>query len=272
MIPTDFTQLILWLTADKGITLRSRNEYFVRNWSDQSEFAHHAVQEIANRQPVYLTNSTSGLPGLSFDGVHAALRIPTVNYNGSTGITVAGVWSDKSTDVNSVIFEGGLGSDANSWSIFANSTAGPLSGNNIEVRVAMTGYENGAEFFESLDGSKRKKRAGKHRSRRKVKTDLRPHRIITTIDRTIVGAVGRPEMRIWCDGIEQTLVQTGVPPTGQANITGTFANIALNLSARDNGSALGWKAIRHEDIIYNRILSDAEVYSLDQYFVEHWRL
>lgn len=240
--PESLSNLLIRLRADRGVAGPGSNR--VSSWADLSGNAHHALQAVTAKMPTLVVSALNGRPGISFNPTSGpqVLRIPTVTYGGATALTVGLVLSDTTSEVSSNIVEGAAGSGS-IWMVYANTTQGW-----VEIRDAEATQENGGRFADSLAA---------------------PRRLIFTIDRALPGG-GLLEMRAWLDGVEQALTATGNPATD--NPTGAFADVALNLGARNDGSALGWTGILHDVVVYTGVKSTTEIGNLDGYLAELWDL
>jgi prepilin-type N-terminal cleavage/methylation domain-containing protein len=65
-IPSDLSDLSLWLRADKGITKDANN--FVAQWDDRSGNGNNAIQATGAAQPLLVNNGLNGEPVIRFDG------------------------------------------------------------------------------------------------------------------------------------------------------------------------------------------------------------
>lgn len=217
-----------------------RNGTLLRLLSDQSGYGHHALIETAMRQATFVENVQNGLPAIRFvGGLNKVLRVANMTYGGATGVTVLMILRGTSTDF-AVLMEGG-GGTGNIFMLYENLPGFPGS---FEVRDAGPLEENGGKFNI---------------------TYATPRRVIATIDRTIGG--GALQMRAWLDGVEQTLEQVGANDP-----SGSFADVPLNLFARDDGSALSWAGDFFEARVYAGIGTDAEIIALDTARAAFWGL
>ncbi len=67
------TNMVLWLTADNGVTYNGSNA--VSSWSDQSGQGHHATQAGSSSQPLYVSSAQNSLPAVRFDGSNDVLAV-----------------------------------------------------------------------------------------------------------------------------------------------------------------------------------------------------
>ena len=73
---------VLWLSADKNITLNGNN---VSAWGDRSGNGYNATQSTPANQPLYVPNALNGNPGILFDGVNDFLSLSnTLSLNTQT--------------------------------------------------------------------------------------------------------------------------------------------------------------------------------------------
>lgn len=224
-VPTTNT-LQLWLRADLGITST------IGSWIDQSGFGHNAVQANTAKQPVWSPNALSGRPGIVFDGSDDCLRIASFTHGSSDKVTVAFVAKDTETGVK-IIAETGADANNKGWALITGGV-----GTLIFIRTQDTGsVHNTGDMVEDL---------------------VSPKRIIATFNRAISG--GALEVTGWNNGVLQSLGQSG-----SADTTGNFADQALNIGARNDGASLPWAGTLGEIIVWNRILSTAEIAQVDAY-------
>ncbi|MBL7981256.1 MAG: T9SS type A sorting domain-containing protein [Flavobacteriales bacterium] len=86
------TNNILWFTADVGVVAPTAG---VQQWSDRSGNSNHAIQAVADHQPVLAPNAINGYPAVLFDNDQTFPDLLTVpdnstleNMNGLTGFVV----------------------------------------------------------------------------------------------------------------------------------------------------------------------------------------
>jgi hypothetical protein len=89
-LPTDISDCVLWVAADRIIGLSDNDE--VVNWTDLSDAANDLLQATAGTKPLYKTGVLSGKPVVRFDGTNDVLRSAN-NQNLKTIIAVA-VYAD----------------------------------------------------------------------------------------------------------------------------------------------------------------------------------
>ena len=81
-LPTDATNLLLWLDADDNTTMfansSSNNPQLalstVGRWKDKSGFDNNVSQTSPGERPTLVKNSINGLPAVSFDGIDDSLK------------------------------------------------------------------------------------------------------------------------------------------------------------------------------------------------------
>lgn len=79
-IPSDFSNLVLWLEADSGVytdagkTTLAADGDAVYTWDDQSTANKDAVQATLDKRPLYKTNIANGLPVIRYDGIDDVLK------------------------------------------------------------------------------------------------------------------------------------------------------------------------------------------------------
>jgi len=67
-IPSNMTNLSLWLDPDVGLTVDGNGR--VESWLDQSSNGYILTQSDASKRPLLVTSSFNGMPALNFQGTH----------------------------------------------------------------------------------------------------------------------------------------------------------------------------------------------------------
>ena len=99
-IPSEVSNLQLWLRADSGLTHASG---IVSQWSDQSGFNNHYLQANVSRQPQFIqqNNILNNLPSVRFDGLDdfmsGSIIIPNFNNSSFTIFIIANGESQNSS-------------------------------------------------------------------------------------------------------------------------------------------------------------------------------
>lgn len=111
-IPTD--GLLLWLRADRGVTVQNGA---VTEWADQSPSKTNATQDLTNLQPQLLDDAIGGQPALVFDGQDDFLKLPAGFSDFSNGISLFAVAQSNSPDVCTGVFEASNGAEIDDISL-----------------------------------------------------------------------------------------------------------------------------------------------------------
>lgn len=85
MIPTDLSNLVLWLKAD---ALALNDGDAVGTWTDSSGNGKDATQATSAKKPVFKTAIRNGLPVIRFDGVDDWLQTPNITWGTTVSIFV----------------------------------------------------------------------------------------------------------------------------------------------------------------------------------------
>ncbi|HEX4474478.1 MAG TPA: hypothetical protein VH142_05325 [Polyangiaceae bacterium] len=111
-IPTD--GLLLWLRADRGVTVKNGT---VTEWADQSPSKTNATQDLTNSQPRLLDDAIGGQPALVFDGQDDCLKLPAGFSDFTNGISIFAVAQTNSPDVCTGVFEASNGAEIDDISL-----------------------------------------------------------------------------------------------------------------------------------------------------------
>jgi len=87
-MPSDISNLVLWLDADDSDTI-TESGGFVSQWDDKSGNENHAAQGTGTDQPTYVSNALDGKYVVRFDGVSDILVVPDDDtLDGTSGLTI----------------------------------------------------------------------------------------------------------------------------------------------------------------------------------------
>jgi len=103
--PSTLPGLALWLDAAAGITATAGNP--ISRWSDQSAAHNDAVQPSSGYQPILMSSSIGGLPGVRFDGNVAFLSVadsPTLQWGTGDFVLVA-VATFSNTNISQMLYQ-----------------------------------------------------------------------------------------------------------------------------------------------------------------------
>lgn len=121
--PTVIAGLVLWLRADLGVTKDGSDK--VSQWADQSGAGHHAVQAVANKQPLWVPGAVNGQPAVQGDAVNDRL---VANWAQSQPTTTFLVHAGNSPVTNETVIDGGGGTvntlrvyGASPWTFYEGS-------------------------------------------------------------------------------------------------------------------------------------------------------
>lgn len=146
-LPTDLDGLVLWLRADRGITIATG----VSQWDDLSGSGNHVTQATGASQPAYLTTGgANNRPFLRFDGVNDVLTNSNNLGAQPNHCFAAGVISRGNIANNTLIDTPTgnqrrlFGAAATTFDIFAGSAIISRSGADIDTMGAYEGLFSGA--------------------------------------------------------------------------------------------------------------------------------
>nr|MBP6624514.1 hypothetical protein [Chitinophagaceae bacterium] len=151
---------LLWLKADKGVSLNGNNE--VSLWQDQGQLGNHVSMTTATQKPRYKTNQINNEPIVRFDGLNDYMATPTISLTTVNKIEV--FYVAKSHKEGFIITHNSDPTTPNAFSIIENSMSGTnghsavLNGNgtaSASCKTAVTDscyHTMNVQFDKSLTG------------------------------------------------------------------------------------------------------------------------
>ncbi|HXK20022.1 MAG TPA: hypothetical protein VNG33_19560 [Polyangiaceae bacterium] len=106
--PVPVDGLELWFRADEGVT---QNAGVVSTWKDLSGKHCDALQTVLNVRPKLVADALAGKPALVFDGTDDFLKLPTLDIDFTSGLSVFVVAQQPSVSTCEGYFEASNGSE-----------------------------------------------------------------------------------------------------------------------------------------------------------------
>jgi hypothetical protein len=165
-VPTDISNLYLWLDADDASTFTYSSGTVISQWNDKSGNGYHATQATVSKQPSRVTSPSIGV---DFDGSNDVLST-TATYNGAafTQFSVVRNFDSAPGGFNTIIGKGSGGDSiywpymsVNDWYFQVNANWGtvnvtpPAGLFNLELRYDGGGATNADKMKGRISGSDR---------------------------------------------------------------------------------------------------------------------
>lgn len=232
--PAQISGLVYRLSAlvPSSITMDGSNA--VSQWNDLSPSPANATQAFASAQPIYTTNSINGRPAIVFDGSNDALSAGTASklnlLPGTDSFTV-------------VVFHKNATNEAGTFISKAAATAAQRQYQFVIVTNTLSTVIGGTTkaFSSTVTGGNGKM-------------------IITTVSTSAV------------NNYVDNVADAGNPGTiGSATLSlSTLIGARRPTDGVDSGSASNYKGALGEILVYNKVLSAAEMTQLKNYSTTAW--
>lgn len=146
-VPTALSGCVLWLRADRGITLNGSG---VMRWTDQSGNGNDVVQNTAPDQPTVTASAIGGKPALAFNGTSQYLENSAFSI--TSPLTIFAVAQYAAVGGVEMVFSCSSGG-ASYWDSSTSDTGEGFYFNGIQVNVVVP--EPGAAFVGTglMDGT-----------------------------------------------------------------------------------------------------------------------
>jgi hypothetical protein len=243
--PDAVTGLALWLKAD-SLSLNDTDP--VSTWTDSSSNGLNATQ-TSTKRPLYRTNQKHGLPGVVFDGTDDCLVTAAMNLTGTSAITVFAVFSAASTGDQVVVeMSADYNAQTDSFILYRET------GNKVQADCRGNTGDNVDKSANSL---------------------TTVPRLATAIYDKAASLIPTEEASVWVGGVPWGWLGYSVvgDTRGTAfNNTNAFGNRVLNIGARNNGASLPLNGALYELIVYNTLLSGANLAGIEWYLNDKWEL
>jgi len=106
--PVPVDGLELWFSADQGVT---QNAGVVSTWKDRSNNHRDALQTAVNVRPKLVADALAGKAAIVFDGSDDYLKLPTLDVDFTSGLSIFVVAQQPSVDACEAYFEASNGSE-----------------------------------------------------------------------------------------------------------------------------------------------------------------